>query len=267
MEKNYLYTTLIVVFLCCSTAFGQIVITEIFYNQPGQDEDLEYLEITNIGTTDVDITGYCFIEGVEYTFPATIIAASDYLVIVKDLVAFEQNFGQGITYAQWTNGALRNSGEEIQLADSDGDVIDEVIYSDTAPWPEIADGDGPSLRLCDPISDNNDPNNWTASDEPTGVTLNNEIVYGTPGSMAVCPLASNTDFAKQLVVVFPNPTPEKLFISGIEEVVKYEIYSVNGNRVLTGTLKPEKFISVTDLKKGLFFIKLENDTTLKFVKN
>ena len=59
---------------------------------------------------------------------------------------------------------LDNNGEWITLVDREGNVIDSFRYNDAAPWPEQADGDGPSLVLNDPGSapDPADPASWSA---------------------------------------------------------------------------------------------------------
>ena len=50
-------------------------------------------------------------------------------------------------------------------------MIDKVRYSDDAPWPESADGDGPALVRVDPWAYGNDLANWQAT-----------AVGGTPGT-------------------------------------------------------------------------------------
>ena len=59
---------------------------------------------------------------------------------------------------------LDNNGEWITLVDRQGELIDSFRYNDATPWPEQADGDGPSLALNDPGSapDPADPESWTA---------------------------------------------------------------------------------------------------------
>ena len=50
--------------------------------------------------------------------------------------------------------SLSNSSYKIILSDAYGNTIDEVWYTDSDPWPESADGDGPYLQLVDLNSDN-----------------------------------------------------------------------------------------------------------------
>jgi hypothetical protein len=59
------------------------------------------------------------------------------------------------------------------LIDRDGQVIYEVNYSDTSPWPSEADGLGSSLELLSHLGNEQDPANWRAS----------LVLGGTPGDI------------------------------------------------------------------------------------
>jgi DNA/RNA endonuclease YhcR with UshA esterase domain len=166
--------------------FGRLlIINEINYNNPnnpGQGRDtLEFIELYNAGATAVNVGGYFFREGVTATIPAGIsIAANDYLVIAVDSVSLNALF-PGLNALQWQSGGLSNSGEEITLVDNMGNVVDSVDYDDRAPWPEAADGDGPSLSLCDPMSDNLLAESWGPSTVSAG-TFNGLAIFMTPGA-------------------------------------------------------------------------------------
>ncbi|MBN1672631.1 MAG: fibronectin type III domain-containing protein, partial [Kiritimatiellae bacterium] len=47
-------------------------------------------------------------------------------------------------------------------------LVDRVQYNDNSPWPEGADGDGPSLERSAPALYGNDPANWAASAQAGG---------------------------------------------------------------------------------------------------
>ena len=59
-------------------------------------------------------------------------------------------------------------GERDASLDSYDQVSDEVTYDDVAPWPDTANGTGPSLSLLDVTLDNSDATNWTASAADNG---------------------------------------------------------------------------------------------------
>lgn len=150
---------------------SNLVVSELYYNPPGQDEGAEFLELLNIGSDELDLTGIRFTEGVIFTFPAgTTLAVGQRILLVGDLIAFEKEFGSGFNIAGAFEGNLANSGETISLARADGTVIQSFTYSDSAPWPVEADGDGFSLTLTVPecAPDHNLAFNWRASLRPGG---------------------------------------------------------------------------------------------------
>lgn len=190
MKKATLALTLTLAFITAVNA--QIVITEIMYNPPESNTDsLEYFEIYNNSNAAVDISGWSFTQGVEHVFPAgTTMPAGSYLTLAKSASAFSSVFGfQPIV---WTNGALTNTpGEDIELSDANGNVIDVVDYMNAAPWPIEAAGGGSSLVLCDYNTDNNIASNWIAATTGTGVTINGKEVLGNPNAASGCQQSGN----------------------------------------------------------------------------
>ncbi len=159
---------------------AQIVINEISYNPPESGNDsLEYIELFNSGTGHFDLTGWRIAGAIEDTFPAIELNGGEYFVTAIKAAAMKNVFG--IDCHQWNVGALNNTGEAIRLYDASNNLVDSVAYSDKDPWPVEADGNGPSLELTDPASNNNDGANWQPSGGSTGVIINAHEVLGTPG--------------------------------------------------------------------------------------
>ncbi len=161
---------------------NDIVISEIMYNIPGADNNFDFIELTNIGDAAVDLEGYTFSSGVDFTFPSMMIQPGAYLLLVEDASAFNATFGTNAL--AWTSGGLNDNGEEITLLDANGELVDMVEYNDAAGWPEIADGEGPSLSLCDLESDNSQPESWGFSTTNTNVISggSGNFIYATPGA-------------------------------------------------------------------------------------
>jgi len=177
---------------------GDIVITEIMYNPPESNDDtLEYIEIYNNSDNVVNLFSYEFNDGVTYIFPQIDLGVSDYLLIAKDSLAIMNTFG--LTAYQWNSGSLSNGGELLKLVNPTGITVDSVMYADTAPWPEAADGNGPSITICDPSTENSVGDNWHASVNFLAVNANNDSIFGSPG-MAAAPVA---DFVAD-VTSFPG---------------------------------------------------------------
>lgn len=144
-----------------------LVISEIFFNPPGNDEDTEYVELLNISSSVIlDLTGLSFTDGIEFTFPpGATLAPEARVLLVRDPTAFEAAFGQGHPIGGTYTGKFDNGGEALALTRADGTQVQAFTYNDKQPWPTAADGDGFSLVLLDPFSapDHALPVNWRAS--------------------------------------------------------------------------------------------------------
>ena len=159
----------------------KLVITEIMYNSPDSGTDsLEYIELLNHGSINVNLKGYSFTSGINYTFADTSLAPGEYLVVAKDSSVIRSFYG--VKSLQWTNSDLSNGGELILLNDASGRLIDSVYYDDLLPWPTQADGKGPSLVLCDADLDNGVYSNWSSAYDTVGQLSDGDYVMGNPGS-------------------------------------------------------------------------------------
>ncbi len=150
-------------------------ITQAERNAGFLDADLfEWIEVKNTGSQPVDMTGLRFTKGLNFDFPSGwTIPAGGFALVVKNLDAFHLRWGNsldGIIAGTFPNDSLKNSGEEIKLSYGAGTEVRSFIYTDTAPWPEAADGAGPTLVLNAPdtLPDHTLPENWHASTVPGG---------------------------------------------------------------------------------------------------
>lgn len=168
---------------------AQPVITEIMYNPPESGADsLEYIEIYNGTGAAVDMTGWTLSTAVNFTFPSLTLSDNQHIVIAGNDTAFMNVFG--FLPLQWNSGsALNNTGEAIELKNSNGDLMDIVAYSSGNGWPSLATGQGSSLELCNFLAENNDPNVWVASANATGIVVNSIEIKASPGVFndAICP--------------------------------------------------------------------------------
>lgn len=127
-----------------------LVISELYYNEPGPSEENEFIELTNISNNEIDLSNLSFSTGLTYIFPLdTTLAPGARLIIGTN------------DY----KGNLDNAGENITLNDAFGTVIESFNFDDSLPWPEASDGKGFSLVRISPSSqlDPNLPSSWRAS--------------------------------------------------------------------------------------------------------
>ena len=149
------------------------VFSELMFN-PGDDQDLEWIEIHSEMAVDLDISSWR-IEGVGFTFPAnSVLSAGKSFVIAKSPAAFTQRYGFVPDHGPYS-GRLNNGGETIRLVNNSDRVMDRVRYDDEWPWPVEADGSGASLVKIDLDGGSSSVNNWT----------HNRIQGGTPKSSEV----------------------------------------------------------------------------------
>src|SRR6185437_10278656 len=145
-----------------SRAASPVVINEIHYNPDQKTEHVEFIELFNVGTNTVDLSGWYFSDGIQYTFGnGTFLAAGGYLVVAREPTAVLTKFGAA-ALGPWT-GTLNNDGDRIVLRNAAGAVEDEVDYQPGFPWPTVGDAPGYSIELINPTFDNNLGANWRAS--------------------------------------------------------------------------------------------------------
>lgn len=142
---------------------GAVVISEIMYHPSGDGS--EWLELYNRTDAPIDLGGWQLADAVSHVFaPGTSIGANATLVIADDLAAFNRDY-PGVAAIALESGGLANDGEQLELYDGCGRIVDRVRYTDGGRWPAYADGGGSSLVLRDVFADNDSPEAWVASDE------------------------------------------------------------------------------------------------------
>jgi hypothetical protein len=165
---------------------GDIVINEIMYCHTTYDERYEYVELYNRGSSTVALSGWAFTEGISYQFGQAVkMSPGSYLVVAKDpnvLPSVYSNLVIGSNLVGPYTGDLADHSERIRLSYPIKQVnpdtgqletymvtADEVTYYDGGRWPSWANGQGASLELRDPRSNNDTPDAWADSNE-TGKT-------------------------------------------------------------------------------------------------
>ena len=68
------------------------------------------------------------------------------------------------------------------------------------------------------------------------------------------------------ITLFPNPSTDFIYLSGIKEKVEYNIFSSDGKILLSGSLRQNKNIDVRILNSGIYILQLDNKSTTRFIK-
>ena len=236
---------------------SDVVINEIMYNSIGADT--EWVELLNRTDSSIDISGYTMKDNVDshqFVFPdGTTIPAHSFLVVCEDTAAITARFGITNVIGNFTFGLNNSGGDWVRIFDPEENLIDLVAYLPTSPWPEEANGGGPSLELIDPSSDNNDPANWRAS----------EIEYGTPGTTNSVGIDEEIILSKKIELrAYPNPFNSSIRINTSVEAGKLLIYNLRGEMVQS--VKIEDGQTVWDgcnlngepVPTGIYIVRIDN---------
>jgi hypothetical protein len=153
----------------------------------------EFIELRNITATNVPLydplypsNRWRLRDAVDFVFPpSTSIPAGGYLIVVSfnpltnpgQLAMFQSRYGSNSALVGPYSGKLVNSSASVELTKPDapnlvlgedfGEVpsvlVDKVAYDDLPPWPNDADGTGPSIHRIHMTGYGNDPTNWMAA--------------------------------------------------------------------------------------------------------
>ena len=168
-----------------------IAINEFFFR--ANEEVPDYVELFNYGTEDLDLTGWSLTDGEDAfdgSFDGYDLPAGGYLLLAGEDPFFNEDgdefyAGEDIDNSLFFDISLSTSSDVIMLLDSDGNEVDMVVYDNDFGWPSGNSFRGQAAELSDPMSDNNDPINWSASNaEGTYMFTEDGDAgedFGTPG--------------------------------------------------------------------------------------
>ena len=188
-------------------------ITEVMYNPLAPKDELrsdyEFIELQNVGTTVIDLTGLQFTSAIEYTFPhGSMLQAGDLVVLARSASHFAKRYGFA-PFAEYT-GKLNNAGEKLVVQDRNGNDLIVLTYGAEPPWPAEADACGFSLTLADSAA-----NTWRRSAHIGGSPnqedpdLPQELV-----PVLINEILAHTDLPQVDAVELYNPTQQTADLTG-----------------------------------------------------
>jgi hypothetical protein len=225
---------------CSNIPVPPLVISKIMYNPPvslffPKSEEQEFVEITNNGDQNVSLTGIYFGgTGFVYQFPENaIIYPHSSIFLANNVTVFHEIHGFA-PFGQFTRN-LSDEAQNFILLDGFGNIIDNVSYTDTVPWPD-ARGNGKYLKLTDLNSDNSIPSNWVASGDE---------------------IFDNLNIPEDLVMVlFPNPVSDILHIQNGSEILSMTLFDASGRVFLTAEVNSKTCeLDMSHMARGLYFIR------------
>lgn len=184
-------------FFCLSkakAADADIVISEVMANAPAPETDLEWVEIYNNGSSEVDLNGWTF-EGKIIDDAKAILAPNDYLIFARDKAAFSLKWPAVSVTIVETTFVLTNASDTITLENTD------KSYSKTFTW----------------VSDAGENLSWER-DAPTS------------SDWHICAINGGTPGEKNFVVIIEPPVeyPEEILeLINIDSAIIQEVQVVS----------------------------------------
>lgn len=216
-----------------------LLISEVFYDTPGTDEDEEWIEIYNPTASAIDLSVYKIGDEEEqgkgegmYQFPPEAsIPPTGVIVIALKAIGFYALYGFNpdyevtdtdplvpdmIKYSTWATGkiALRNSGDEVLILDGGDATVDAMSYGDATtffdpPCPDVTTGR--SLERSPANVDTDTAEDWIDQESPNpgAVTVPTPTPTATSSPTATptnTPTPTDTPTPTATPTVTPTPT-------------------------------------------------------------
>ena len=167
---------------------GDLLFTEIFADPTptiGLPEE-EFFEIYNTSSEPLDLENCTFSDGgTPAVFPQVNIASQAYLILVKSgNESLFTSYGDVIELDGYP--ALNNSGDNLELRNANGSLLDAVNYTDDYYNDDLKKQGGYSMELIDFSTSCSPTDNWTASTDASGGTpgKQNSVLGANPDQQA-----------------------------------------------------------------------------------
>ncbi len=192
--------------------------------------DFEWLELTNISATTINLDGVQLAKGSPVgavTLTPRSLAPGARALVVKHRAAFTLRYGTTAANriaAEWSGDqSLDNGGETIWLTDRTGGTIAYFAYDDDGVWPGRSDGDGSVLEYTGTSQETIDYQNgnlWRSSLRvhgtpgevppalPSGVVFNEILASAVSPQLAAVELVNTSALTVDLGGWYLSDTPE-----------------------------------------------------------
>lgn len=158
--KRFIFIFLFSLVFVPKISFASVIINEILFDAVGTDTGHEWVEIYNNGNSDVDLSGYKFVEsGSNHSLVSTtgsFVSAGGYAIIADNPTTFKlDNSGYSGIVFDSTFSLSNSAPETLELKDASGSIVNSVTYN-----PPSTANEGGSFSLID--------GNWEASNATPG---------------------------------------------------------------------------------------------------
>ena len=247
-------------FLNSTEDYTNLKVTELHYHPADSiagseiisGKSFEFIELKNTGDKPINLSGLNFTSSITYQFKDNEVLAPKqfYVIASKPKWFYERhfmipsgNFGKNFS----------NSGEQVTIAQSDGNPIISFLYSTANPWATLPNGAGNSLTsaLRNPTGDPNESTYWTSSTVYDGSPFADD-----PG---ITDTIDNLHITDNSITIYPNPTKGILFLKlgNVKSNVQVEIYSLSGSLFYESSIFGNSVINLSRLNiyPGIYLVK------------
>jgi len=121
----------------------------------------------------------------------------------------------------------------------------------------VANGDNSTIIFIDDSTSNNHQG-----------TLSSFALFGTTSNFTTnSTLSVEDEFYSTKNTLTPTLSNGFISISGLIKDSNFKIYNIEGKEILNSTISPNQNINIKNLNNGIYFLKLENGKSFKFLKN
>lgn len=140
-------------------AVGPVIINEVMYDLEGADSGLEWVELKNISSEPIDLTGWKFNDGSNHLLNVPpknggqgtmVILPQGFAILADKADLFLQNHPNFLGTVIDTAMSLNNTAATLRLIDNNGNIVEEISYAKT----QGGNGNGFSLeRASDNVAE------------------------------------------------------------------------------------------------------------------
>lgn len=240
---------------------AQITISEILYEQPLWNTDLQYIELLNFSEDTINISEWSISGDINLSvLPDINLLPNEQYLISSDFNAMI-DLGVIMDMAEW--GPQQISGNPFfLLTDPTGQEVVRIDYEQDANWPIPTRG--VSIELCDPTLNINDGLNWALAEN--SLFSGSNVLIGTPGETNTCTeiqTSSINNTESKRINIYPNPCNSVLKIESDQAYESVAVYNGTGTELLRFNYSHK--IDVSNLNSGFYIliIKDKDQTTIK----
>jgi hypothetical protein len=234
--------------------------------------DFEWIELKNVGSAALDLTGVGFTKGIDFDFPqGYTMPAGSLLLVVKNVAAFQHRHGHdhdAIIVGTFGEDNLSNDGEQVKLSLGAGTPIFDFTYGISDPWPLPPNGAGYTLTLRAPaaLQDPKLPSSWRSSHVSGGTPGTNEgLTYSFwqqqyPG-LGELTVDSDLDGYNNLLeyALGTHPLDNATHPGPVSEVREFSAASVPGKYL---TITFQRNVDAADLR---FYVEFSENLSLPWI--